>query len=450
MAAEIARVLLVMQAGMSVLAALGVAAFRASAHLLWPSAHEAIAFGAAALLLVLALASTASPARLLIALIEITTLLGGLVRIFVAGPSTLTLVAVLTEYALPVVILVCVLRRAGTPDRTLSRRVLAGLLLMTGVVHLALAPEHMNPRLGLGLLFALDGLGLASLGVAVVVARGTWWRLPAMALLLATLAAYVLVVLRAQEPVDDLALTTKLVELTAVGMLMMPRSGPSPRRWRSLSATIGLVAAVVGTGSLTWAAELRAQRSLSSVSGHAMTSHVGTLLQTAPPATSEQQRAADALVDATRASISRYVDLSVALADGYRPSTPVGAPTVHYANPANRHAEILDPLHPQALVYATTPSGPWLLGAMYMMPNARTPGVAIGGALTEWHVHTNLCFSPIGAQLVGLQSPFETCPLGTINAPTPAMLHVWTAPNPTGAFGELDRTYLARLTAGRT
>jgi hypothetical protein len=164
--------------------------------------------------------------------------------------------------------------------------------------------------------------------------------------------------------------------------------------------------------------------------------------------TPAQRVAAETLLETTRRGIARFEDVSAALADGYRPSPPLAGPTVHYSNPAYAHGHVLDTRHPQSLVYADTPSGPRLIGAMYMMPDARTPGVAVGGALTEWHVHADLCFTLPGPALVGIESPFQTCPVGALNAVTPSMLHVWTVDNPGGAFGELDADYAARLARG--
>jgi hypothetical protein len=88
----------------------------------------------------------------------------------------------------------------------------------------------------------------------------------------------------------------------------------------------------------------------------------------APSAAS--QAAATRLVDETRRGIARYQDPAVAIADSYRPSTPLNQPTVHYGKQGKNAAVGLDPAHPAALVYATTRHGPLLLGAMYEMPKA--------------------------------------------------------------------------------
>ena len=52
-----------------------------------------------------------------------------------------------------------------------------------------------------------------------------------------------------------------------------------------------------------------------------------------------------------------------------------------------------------------------------------------------------------GFAIDGLESPFGTCPVGSINTPLPAMLHVWTVANPGGPFADdLSPAFVARLT----
>jgi hypothetical protein len=162
--------------------------------------------------------------------------------------------------------------------------------------------------------------------------------------------------------------------------------------------------------------------------------------------TPEQQAAADRLVADTRQGIAPYQDVRVALAAGYRPGAPDGSGTAHFTNfrtPTNP----LDPRHPAALVYAFTKHGPVLLGAMYQMPKQGVPGPDIGGALTPWHYHTNVCFSLPGLLISGLSTPFGECPPGSVRITSADQLHVWTASNPNGPFGDLDEAWVRRLDA---
>ena len=113
--------------------------------------------------------------------------------------------------------------------------------------------------------------------------------------------------------------------------------------------------------------------------------------------TKTQQAAAVKLVDASWKDSSKYQSLAAAKAAGYRPVTPSGQSVVHYINPAYYRSTalggpVLNTADPQSLVYANTPHGAVLVAAMYITtPNGATPQP--GGCLTQWHVHTNLCFS---------------------------------------------------------
>ncbi|HEY1640208.1 MAG TPA: hypothetical protein VGG35_05950 [Streptosporangiaceae bacterium] len=151
---------------------------------------------------------------------------------------------------------------------------------------------------------------------------------------------------------------------------------------------------------------------------------------TAKPSVS-QQHAAVHLVNASWAGARKYQSLAAAKAAGYRPITPTGAPVVHYLSPsAYRHTftggPVLDTADPQSLVYANTPAGAVLAAAMYItVPGGAAPQP--GGCLTQWHVHTNLCFAGLG--VVGVTTTAHpSCPAGSSNRVTPPMLHVWFVP----------------------
>jgi hypothetical protein len=154
--------------------------------------------------------------------------------------------------------------------------------------------------------------------------------------------------------------------------------------------------------------------------GHAMQTPNCT---TAP--TDTQVLGAVQYVQATTAAVAKYQSLSAALAAGYRPVTSLSYPVVHYVNASymqSRYA--LDPTHVQSLVYATTPDGPVLVAAMYLMPNRGALGPMPYGCLVQWHAHTNLCTSLSS----GLISGFTPCPAGYVHYVTPVMSHVWQVP----------------------
>jgi hypothetical protein len=149
--------------------------------------------------------------------------------------------------------------------------------------------------------------------------------------------------------------------------------------------------------------------------------------------TKDQQKAAVSLVNSSWKGAGRFQSLAAAKAAGYRPVTPTGAPIVHYVNPSYYIATLmggpaLNTSKPQSLVYANTPKGAVLAAAMYIAPrDGATPQP--GGCLTQWHVHTNLCFSR-GLGVVGVARP--SCPAGSTNRVTPPMMHIWFVPIPGG------------------
>ena len=145
---------------------------------------------------------------------------------------------------------------------------------------------------------------------------------------------------------------------------------------------------------------------------------------TAEP-TAQQVLGATEYVQAVSAAVSKYKDLSVAVADGYVPITTTNYPVVHYLNfrYMNRQ-DIMNPNKVDSLVYATTPYGPVLVAAMFLMPGGGN-GPMPYGCLVQWHAHTNLCSSDVTHVIDGLQP----CNPGSSADPTtPFMTHVWQVP----------------------
>jgi hypothetical protein len=150
--------------------------------------------------------------------------------------------------------------------------------------------------------------------------------------------------------------------------------------------------------------------------------------------TAAQQAAAVSLVDQTVSAVAKFASLAAAKAAGYVPITPTGAAVVHYANPAYLATpQTLDPNAIESLVYANTSHGAILVAAMYAMANnqvGQSPPMP-GGCLTEWHIHTNLCFSNTSGVVVGVLHN-GVCAAGSTNHVTQPMIHVWLAPIPGG------------------
>jgi hypothetical protein len=63
------------------------------------------------------------------------------------------------------------------------------------------------------------------------------------------------------------------------------------------------------------------------------------------------------------------------------------------------------------------------------------PARAVGGCLTRWHAHHDLCSRDPGRGLVsGVRRPGGRCPPGQVPWAAPAMLHTWVIDLPGGPF----------------
>ena len=227
--------------------------------------------------------------------------------------------------------------------------------------------------------------------------------------------------------------------------------GPWGRRGflATFAALILVSGAVAG-----WAAsvELSNRQQLVSIASQqaASLSHhqaATTLPNTAPtvvPVTAAQLEAAARLLRDTLAAVAKYRDQRVAVAAGYQPMEPPDQEIVHFVNRAYfTNADVLKPQHVQSLIYYNGAKGPILIGAMYIMPRAGMPGPEIGGSLTSWHNHENLCFDNqtnmpvafVGDAFFDNNSGWSrSCPKGSSKQDTPEMLHVWVIDNPAGPF----------------
>jgi hypothetical protein len=263
-------------------------------------------------------------------------------------------------------------------------------------------------------------------------------------LLVATLLGYLVFIAFGFDTPDQVALATNLLELTALGLVLVPLRGearPSDRAWYWAALATGLPLLTVVSGATIWGVDL-------STSG-ARHVHVGAVLQTTNEVpTPEQEAAAAQLYAETKAAIAPYEDWHLAWKAGYRPGGPGNLPSTHWMNDAYVKAGyVMDPQRPQGLVYANTRSGPVLIGAMFQMQHIGQFGPDPGGPLTAWHQHENICVTPLGLEF-SLMTPFATCPVGSIDISVAPMLHVWIVNNPSGPFAvDIDPSAVAAVQA---
>ena len=229
------------------------------------------------------------------------------------------------------------------------------------------------------------------------------------------------------------------IALVVVGLVGASYTSLPVGMWTRRAFLIGSLALIVLSGDAAgWAASV--QSTAANTPGATDHSH------TTGPATGvtgAQLQAAVQLIDATRAAVAKYKDQRVAIKAGYRPMEPEGLAVMHYVNKAYfTEADVLRPDHVQSLIYFNSTHGPVLIGAMYIMPNLATPGPQVGGSLTVWHHHDNLCFDRTTGVIVAFAHDSSAnsndksgvCPRGSSNQSTPEMLHVWLIATPDGPF----------------
>lgn len=218
-------------------------------------------------------------------------------------------------------------------------------------------------------------------------------------------------------------------------------------------AAVGLIGAIAlgSAGVLAWAAQAEAREQAAAarlvpqdqlVAGEGpvgtasagIVTHVHGIVDPAR-ATAGERAAAQLLLAQTRLGTQPYRDLAVAQAAGYKFVTPPDQPIVHYVNPAFLvSGDTLNPERPESLIYGNSSKGPILLAAMYIAHRIGQAGPDIGGPLTPWHSHSNLCFSTQTNVIDAFTDKNGNCPAGSISSGTPEMLHVWVVDNPNGPF----------------
>jgi hypothetical protein len=152
--------------------------------------------------------------------------------------------------------------------------------------------------------------------------------------------------------------------------------------------------------------------------------------------TSAQVAAANQLVADTRGGLARFADLRDARRAGYAPHVRARSAIKHYFKAAYvTDGRVLDPTWPEGLLYAHSDHGPVLVAAVYLMSRPGELGREVGGCLTRWHAHDDLCSSdPAKGMISGVRTRSGRCPPGQVAWAGPLFLHVWTIDVPGGPF----------------
>jgi hypothetical protein len=159
--------------------------------------------------------------------------------------------------------------------------------------------------------------------------------------------------------------------------------------------------------------------------------------------TPEQQAAAENLIAITLWRLPQWSDPKVAEAAGFH---SIGDGFTGYEHLIQwdwiNDDDVLDPERPESLVYRVDRDGTRTLeAAMYMLPQGETLDTVpeLGGKLTQWHIHDNLCFTPGEAPKVrGVTGLGQGCPPGLTKLDPVPMIHVWIVPHRCGPFAALE------------
>jgi hypothetical protein len=168
--------------------------------------------------------------------------------------------------------------------------------------------------------------------------------------------------------------------------------------------------------------------------------------------TPEQQARAENLIAITLDRLPKYADYKVAEADGFRSIGDGVTGDEHFVKLSYFEDDhILNPDYPESLVYSTKGGKRTLEAAMFMLnPGTTLDDVPdIGGKLTQWHVHDNLCFTVTG-RVGGLRAPNGKCNPPLVEGGNVPMIHVWITPNECGPFSALEGIGGGTVAAGET
>ena len=172
--------------------------------------------------------------------------------------------------------------------------------------------------------------------------------------------------------------------------------------------------------------------------------------------TPEQQAAAENLVALNVVRLPQWSDYKVAVAAGYHSIGDGLTGFEHFIKWDSINDDVtLDPDHPESLVYSPQPDGSKkLVSAMYFLPDTVSLNDVpnIGGALMQWHIHDNLCFTSdaVAPQVRGVTNASGDCPAPLKKFIPAPMIHVWVTPNKCGPFAALEGIGAGQIADGQT
>ncbi len=269
------------------------------------------------------------------------------------------------------------------------------------------------------------------------------------------------------------------VVLTMAALLSAPAtsvSGNAARRFGARSWSIAVIGGLLCTPALVEASSASTASAPESVTAAASPVDLteepttSTTTTTTPPKPFDPKKPVDLsgtpgvtpaelarsedLLRRALTELPQWADTATAVAHGYHSIGDGGTGHEHYINwSIIADQTMLDPNHPEALVYNTMSGGEQLEAAMFILPPKYTLDNApdLGGPLTQWHIHDNLCFTQGATPMVaGVTDYLGNCRGGLIKFTPAPMVHVWITPNPCGPFSALEGIGAGQVKAGET
>jgi hypothetical protein len=174
-----------------------------------------------------------------------------------------------------------------------------------------------------------------------------------------------------------------------------------------------------------------------------------------PGVTPVEEARAEKLVTDTLRELPQFADWTQLASKGFYSIHDGFTGDEHYINwQYIDDGRMLDPDHPESLVFEYVNGKKTLVSAMFMAEKGYTLDSVpdVGGALTQWHIHNNLCYTLTDPpSIIGLTNFDGTCSPGsrTLGDPRP-MIHVWIRPNACGPFAALEGVGAGQVKPGDT
>jgi hypothetical protein len=170
--------------------------------------------------------------------------------------------------------------------------------------------------------------------------------------------------------------------------------------------------------------------------------------------TQQQQAFAENLVASTVRDLPQWADPASAERAGFRSIGDALSGHEHYIQWDWIDDDVwLDPDAPESLVYERGADGTkQLVAAMFMLP----PSTQLadvpdwGGALMQWHIHDDLCFTddPEAPRVANITSVGGSCRAPLVKMQPAPMIHVWIVPHECGPFAALEGIGGGQIEAG--